>query len=154
MFASKVTAQVEIPADGADDAGVVNIRKLSALALEKASLNRQISVSQLTRSMGPEMIRAFSDEKEEKPADGLDAFEAKKAKPKPTPEEQRKARYSLYDRQFVLQAGVTHWTYDRKVSEGLEDLDEDTAQRLHEAILDLSLPPITEEEREAVSAKD
>jgi len=156
MFASKVTAQVQIAADGVDEAGVVNIRKMSALALEKASLNRQIAVTQLTRSMGPEMLKALTANEDEKPTDGLEAFPAAKKKVKPvlSLDEQRKARYTLYDRQFVLQAGVVHWTYDTKVSDGLEDLDEDTAQKLHEAILDLSLPPLTEEEREAVSAKD
>lgn len=145
MFASKVTSQVVFPD------GVVNIRKLSAMSLEKAQAARQITVSQLSRSMGPELIRAFNSPEVE---------EAAKNRPKPTPEEKHKARYAGYDRQLVLQAGVVSWTYQKddgtplKVSEGLADVDEESAEKLHEAILDLSLPPITEAEQEAVQAKD
>jgi hypothetical protein len=142
MFASKTVAQVVFP-DGA-----VNIRKLSALSLEKASAARQISVSQLSRSMGPELMKAF--------AGGGDDDEKKSSKPKvePTMDEQRKARYTTYDRQLVIQAGVVSWTYPERLSDGLEDLDEETAQKLHEAILDLSLPPIDPVERDAVHSKD
>ena len=141
MFASKTVAQVVFP-DGA-----VNIRKLSALSLEKASAARQISVSQLSRSMGPELMKAFA---------GGDDDEKKSSKPKvePTMDEQRKARYTTYDRQLVIQAGVVSWTYPERLSDGLEDLDEETAQKLHEAILDLSLPPIDPVERDAVHSKD
>ena len=142
LFASKIVSQVVFP-DGA-----VNIRKLSALSLEKASAARQISVSQLSRSMGPELMKAF--------AGGSDDDEKKSSKPKvePTMDEQRKARYTTYDRQLVIQAGVVSWTYPERLSDGLEDLDEETAQKLHEAILDLSLPPIDPVERDAVHSKD
>lgn len=139
MFASKVTSQVVFP-DGA-----VNIRKLSARSLEKASEARQISVSQLSRSMGPELMKAFATDDSDKPS---------KPKVEPTLDQQRKARYAVYDRQLVLQAGVVSWTYETKLSEGLEDLDEEAATTLHEAILDLSLPPIDPMEREALGAKN
>lgn len=136
MFASKVTSQVVF------DDGVVNIRKLSARSLEKASEARQISVSQLSRSMGPELMRAFATPTEDR------------TKVEPSLEERTRARYATYDRQSVLQAGVVSWTYDTKVAEGLDDLDEESAQKLHEAILDLSLPPLDPVEREAVHSKD
>ena len=149
MFASKVTAQVELISDDGEP-GVVNIRKLSALSLEKASMNRQITVSQLTRSMGPEMLKALSNTPDDEvPPGGIKPA----AKPEPSLDDQRKARYTLYDRRDVLQAGVVSWSFETRISEGLEDLDEEAARKLHEAILDLSLPPLTEEEREAVSAK-
>jgi len=89
-------------------------------------------------------------------AGGGDDDEKKSSKPKvePTMDEQRKARYTTYDRQLVIQAGVVSWTYPERLSDGLEDLDEETAQKLHEAILDLSLPPIDPVERDAVHSKD
>ena len=141
LFASKITSQVVFP-DGA-----VNIRKLSALSLEKSSAARQISVSQLSRSMGPELMKAFA---------GGDDDDDKKKKPKvePTLDEQKKARYTTYDRQLVIQQGVVSWTYAERLSDGLEDLDEETAQMLHEAILDLSLPPIDPIERELLQSKN
>jgi ribosome recycling factor len=139
MFASKIQKQVTF------DDGSVTIRKLSAKSLEKAAEQRQIAVAQFTSQMGAEIMKMWTTK--DKDAVAAPAAEV-------PIEEQRKARYGLYDRFSVLKAGVVSWSYPEKIHDGIEDLDEDAVQKLHEEILDLSLPPLTQEEREAASAKD
>ncbi len=52
-----------------------------------------------------------------------------------------------YDRGFVLEAGISRWSYDVKVTkETIETLDEETAKWAFEEILDLN-KPLSEEER-------
>lgn len=85
------------------------------------------------------------------------ASPAPETKPAPLSPEQRRAmqqlRYGLYDQGIVLQAGI------KSIRDGdeepfkpspaqLDDLDADVARELHEAILDLSLPPVDKTEEE------
>jgi hypothetical protein len=141
MFASKVTSQVVFPD------GVVNIRKLSGAALDRAAEARQMTVTRLSRVMGPELIQAFHSPE-------VEAAAATLAEPvsAATLELRRTARYQLYDRMTILKSGITSWTYDEKL-DAVEDVDEDSAKQLHEAILDLSLPALTEQEREEAQTK-
>ena len=63
-------------------------------------------------------------------------------------EETPEMRYRKYDRETVLRKGVERWTAAVPIAEGIEDLDEPTAELLHRAILDLSLGPSTKAEAE------
>jgi len=133
MFASRVTSTVQV--EDPDGFVSVVVRKLSALALEKAAETRQLTVIGFSSKMGSEMIKSFRD-----------AADEKKTEEKPaelTANEKRKARYTSYDRQTVLNKGIVSWTAAEKLCpESIEDLDEQAAQQLCEAILDLSLPAI------------
>jgi hypothetical protein len=143
MFASKVQKEVSIGAG--DDAVTVTIRKLSGRSLEKASEARQIAVSQGMRSMGGDILRTLRD------------LETTKAEPeKPDYAAATKARYSTYDRMAVLLAGIVRWTAEEPPTlKFMEDeLDEESCQKLHEAILDLSLPPLDPAEFKAQQSKD
>lgn len=140
MFASLVTSQVVF------EDGAVNIRKLSARSLEKAQEARQIKAASLSKGLGAELIKAFSDGTADKVAESVAS--------KPVDlEAMRKARYTGYDPEQVITAGVVSWTYSLKLSEGIPDLDEEASKKIFEAILDLSLPPIDPEEAKAASGK-
>ncbi len=55
-----------------------------------------------------------------------------------------------YDRGFVLEAGISKWSYEAEVNkENIEKLDEETAKWAFEAITGLN-KPLTEEERKNV----
>jgi hypothetical protein len=125
MFASQTKSTVAI-----GDV-VVTIRKLSARSLDKASEARQATAAAVARGFGADMIQAL-----------------KVTEPAPlapvvlTLAEQIKARYTSYDRASTLRAGIASWTAPQPLEEGIADLDEESAQKLHEAILDLSLPAL------------
>lgn len=138
MFASRVTSTVLV--EDQDGSVSVVVRKLSAITLERAAETRAAAVATASSKWGAEMIRSFRDTGDDK----------KSAEPKPRDlEAERKARYTSYDRQTVLGKGVVSWTAKERVCpDTIEDLDEQTSQQLHEAILDLSLPsldPVVEE---------
>lgn len=140
MFASRVTKSITI--DGDDGEVPVVIQKLSARSLEKASDARQGAVAASSKRLGADMIRAFRETAlAEKKAEAIDLEKA------------RKERYAMYDREAVIQAGVKSWALDVSVAEAMPDLDEITVKTLHEAILDLSLPPIDPEELKAAQGK-
>jgi hypothetical protein len=124
---------------------VVTIRKLSGSSLEKAAVQRGIVQAAYFRALGAPFLQELSSPK---------ADEARKilADEKKDPAALRKARYAQYDRDSVLIAGIERWSCEDKYpkSESITKLDEDTAQELHEAILDYSLPPITIEEAKEV----
>ena len=150
MFASRVTKNVVLN-DG-DFEVTVTIQKLSARALEKAREARTISQAAPLRAMGGEILRAVRDES------SLDeASKALKAK-RATLEGAKKERYDAHDRALVLQAGIVRWASSmpdlkRLSPDAIDDLDEESAQKLHEEIIDLSLPPIDEEELAQQAAK-
>ncbi len=127
MFAGKVTDTVQL-----DDNGVivdVTVRKLNHRALREASESMQATAIRKSRDAGGELVKAFRDMR---PA----------ASDSPDIVALRTARYAAYDRDIVLTNGVMKWTSDVDLKGGLADLDEQSAEKLHEAILDLSLPPI------------
>ena len=128
MFASRITAVVLV--GPVEDENSVTVRKLSHNSLEKAGQARQISAGQSSRALGPELLEALrKDYVAPKPEVDLVAA--------------AKARYSSYDRGAVLNAGIVSWTFLEKVGPAMiEDIDEESAEKLHQAILDLSLPPL------------
>lgn len=141
MFASNVKKQVEIQ-DG-ETLVSVTIKKLSARILVKASETRQQASMKASKELGGELIEVFRKDAQQK-ADAAD-----KDAEDPTPEEKlkalkekREAQYALYDRDEILMKGIDSWTAPVKREEGIEDLDEETSEKLHREILDLSLPPL------------
>ena len=127
MFTKNVTKVVDMT-DG-ETTGQVTIRKLSARSLDKAREARQIAAAQLTAKMGPEMISAFRD-----------ASKDKGEKPVVSAEDNPDVRYQVYERAHILSAGVTSWTFEVDLKEGIEDLDEESAEFLFREIIDLSDP--------------
>jgi hypothetical protein len=118
---------------------VFTIRKLSGSSLEKASAARRINSIREAAALGREALAAFKE---------ASAARNREKPQEPTPEEKKRARYALYDRDSVLLSGIDAWTLkDEKgrlehIAENVLDLPEEIAQELHEAIVDLSLGPI------------
>jgi len=149
MFAKQIQKEVVVGPE------IVVVRKLSGRSLQKARDNARSAQVQNVREIGPEMIRAFREEKAEAAAEQI-------LEPivEPTKEELLKARrasFLAYDQFTVLVAGVVSWTAKDKGKpvpvnvESLGELDEETSILLFEEILDLSVAPINAEE---VSGKD
>ncbi len=145
MFASRVqrdiTVKVLDPENvaflGADEIPVT-IRKLSAASLERARIQNTIANAPPLRAMGGDLVKTLS-------SPGLDEAAKELAAKRATPEGRRAARYGAFDCESVLVAGVVRWGCEDKVKlspQALSELDEPSARQIHEAILDLSLPPI------------
>lgn len=136
MFASKVTDAVVL--DGGER---VTIRKLNHSALDLAREARSSRGAKSLRDFGGDILRVLRSE---------EFVDMKKAREEAGPEALRAARYAAFDRSVVLQAGIQSWTSEVKVTpEAIDDLDEPSAQKIHEAIVDLSLPPIDPAKAEA-----
>jgi len=114
----------------------VTVRKLSGRSLEKASEAQSISAATVTRSFGPEVMKVLREGRAEQ-----------------TPEQRTASRYQAYDRQSVLVAGIMRWTSPVPLAQGIDDLDEESAELLFRAILDLSLPAIDPEAVKAAEKK-
>lgn len=138
MFASKVRNTIVLMDEGKEVAVV--IQKLSAKHLTLAAETRQAAAAETTRRYGADVLKAFRETAEAA------------AQKKPSAEEQRKAdiqaRYAAYDRGVTLDKGVVSWSLKTDLKKGIEDLDEESAELLHKAIIDLSvpLPEVVEEE--------
>ena len=149
MFASRVTKDVDVE-DG-ESVTKVTIQKLSARSLEKA---REVkSAAQLTamRPASKDMWEGLRSAEVEKLAGEL---AEKRSKEAADPKARAKVRYDAHDQAHILRAGIVRWTSTVPLDEkALEDLDEATAEKLHEAILDLSLPALDPVEAEATLAK-
>lgn len=145
MFASRERRDINI-----GDV-VVTITRLSGRKLEEAERARELVVATMSKNFGSEVLRAFREDTPEKQ-------EERRAK-KPTLEERRKARYTSYDRTTILRKGIIRWTATDErgnpvpIEEGVNDLLEEHAQKLHEEIVDYSLGPLSEEEVEAEHTK-
>jgi hypothetical protein len=133
MFASRTKNTVEIRDE---DASVsVVIRKLSAKSLEKARLAKIGEAADSAKRFGPELLKVLTSE--------APAAISEKVKTEVAEEvAKRKAKASKYDefdRWTTLQAGVESWTAMVPLREGLEDLDEEAADTLFKAIIDISV---------------
>jgi len=129
MFASQIQKEVVLEGDER-----VTIRKLSALTLDKARAAKQADQAKVLRNYGGDLLKAIR-------SDSLEDVAAAVAAKRADPVVQRAAHYDEFDREVVLNAGIVSWTSDRKVNpESVGDLDEPSAQKLHEAIVDLSVP--------------
>jgi len=155
MFASRVTKEVEVEDDGKPV--VVTIQKLSARSLEKAREAKSAAQLAAMRAGGKEMWSGLRSAEVDAVAEKI---AEKRAKQATDLKAQRQARYDAHDRDHILRAGIVRWTAERRLKDpddeqdAIGDLDEQTAQKLHEAILDLSLPPLDPVEAEATLAKD
>lgn len=140
MFASRITKDVQC--DDGDTAVIVTIQKLSGRSLEKARDARSAAQIASLRTASKDLLQVMRSDQLEVAAEQLAARRAKEAA---DPKAKAKARYEAYDREHVLNAGIVRWSCElrKKLSpEAIGDLDEESAQKLHEAILDLSLPPL------------
>lgn len=141
MFASATVDYIEFGDE------TVTIKKLSHGELTLAAEEKMTKALMKTKDVGPELMRALRD-----PGSVL------KSEAEPTPAEKRKARYESFDIDFVLRHGIKSWTCTvagepLDVAVGIPDLDEPTARRLHEAIVDLSCGPLDADEAEQLAAK-
>jgi len=147
MFAKQITKDVEVGTE------IVTVRKLSGKTLQKArEAKRSEQVSNM-RELGAEMIRAFREEREKLAAVKPEALPIPPKEPtREELEKTRKDSFSEYDRDTVLVAGISKWTAKVPVSpENIADLDEESATKLHNEILDLSLAPVNTAE---IAGKD
>jgi hypothetical protein len=145
MFATK---RKDVQIDGGEDLGLVTVtlRKLSGSSLEKAAMQRGIAQAAYFRSLGaPFMVDMQSPALQA----AREILAEEKANEKKDPAALRRARYSNYDRESVLIAGIERWTCEDKFKlspKSIALLEDAEAQKLHEEILDFSLPPIDEDE--------
>jgi hypothetical protein len=122
MLITDKTRKVDIPHEPGE---WVEIKKLSWRQLTLAAdIQTDETIARL-KKMGGDLFKSLSNEK---------------AKQEVNPALQ-------YDRGFVLEAGISRWSYDAEVNKkNIESLDEQTAAWLFEEILDLN-EPMTDEER-------
>jgi hypothetical protein len=131
IFASYVTRTVELPFD---EPHTVTIQKLSGKALAAARQARVAASMDLVKTMGG---AAFGRELAQLTTanDGLAAAIEQETTANQTDP------VRLYDRSTVLAKGVKAWTYSEAIApDRLDDLDEQAADFLFRAILDLTLP--------------
>ncbi len=143
MYASKVIREIEVKSG--DTTLAATIRKLSWKKLDKAQTIERSGAIATARETGAELVKAFRELNKAEAAGEI------------TPEVKRKARYGQYDKATVLESGLTKLdgadTSDA-IAARIEELDMAEAQQIHEAILDLSLPPIDADEAAAVPKGD
>jgi hypothetical protein len=121
IFASYVTRTVPLPFDAPH---TVTIQRLSGKALQAARQAQIAASMQLVQAMGG---AAIGRELAEVPPEAVAAAQADPAR--------------SYDRPTVLAKGVKAWTYSEAVTPStLDDLDEQAADFLFHAILELTLP--------------
>lgn len=158
MSASQVTGTVVIGSRS------YSVRKLSYLSLEKAQEDKVLKAARKAAGIGPDIIRLWR----ENPAGptAVPALPAVGEVPTIAPAKQpiteeklkelREARYEQYDKEHVITAGVksltdtdTNVTFVRDSKELkahlVDDLDLADSDQIHRTILDLSLPPMTQE---------
>jgi len=126
--------------------GSVTIRKLSWKSLEKAKEAQSITAATSLRAYGGDLMKALR-------SDTVNEAAKLHAEKKASQSEQVKARYAEYDREAVLSKGIDSWSYGELNPERILELEEETADKLHRAILDLSLPPIDKEAAEVIQGK-
>ena len=121
IFASYVTRTVPLPFD---DPHTVTIQRLSGKALQAARQAQIAASMQLVQAMGG---AAIGRELAEVPPEAVAAAQTDPMR--------------QYDRPTVLAKGVKAWTYSEAVTPStLDDLDEQAADFVFRAILELTLP--------------
>jgi hypothetical protein len=163
MFSSRVQKDVKVEV-GPEEFEIVTIRKLSGVSLEKAMEAKRIDSIQTVKAYGAELLGLAQGRSEELKAKIAERRASQPAVVEPvvvvepvpeTPEqkakrlkERQEARYEMYDRQLVLQAGIVRWSVkDTQVNyDNIADLDAEIAEKLHREILDLSLPSVDVED--------
>lgn len=150
MFASFKTDTVEIPDDrDAGKAIVVTIVKLNWKKLREAADKQSSAAMALAARAPAEMMKTWGDAAAAKEA------AAEKSGVAVERDDDPESRYRQYDREIVLLRGIREWTAELKLTqEALDDLDEPSADKLHRAILDLSLGPATKAQARAAAGED
>jgi len=136
MFASRITKNVDVQ-DG-DGVVIVTVQKLSGRSLQKAREQRSAAQLASLRGASKDMLAMFRSPE-------LDVLAAQVKRQTEDAQARAQARYNEFDREAVLNAGIVRWSCEDRIKlspEAVADLDEDTAQKLHAEILDLSLPPL------------
>lgn len=123
---TNITHSVNIPNE--DHSAV--IRKLSHTQLKTAAKARQSEGVGFMREMGGELLKALRD---------ADTDKIKKI------QDAQEADVTNYDRDTLLKLGLVSWTYEPKLPEGTDQLDEPTAKFLAEQIFQFSRPETKEE---------
>lgn len=146
MFASGVTRNISIGEE------TVVIQKMSGFQLEKASqIQTQKAVDQ-SKQLGGELLAAIRDPDA--------ATRLQEQRDKMTQKQKRQARYDTYDRKHILKKGIRGWSCKKEdgsalpTTEGIEDLDQPTADMLFHEIVDLSCGPVDADEVEIEQEKD
>lgn len=111
------------------------IRKLSWRTLRRAREARQMDHAQVMRAYGGDVLKGLR-------GDTLAAAEKQLRDEKEDPEAKRQARYDAHDMGVVLGIGVASVPRAGELAKNIEELDEEEADTLHKAILDLSLPAL------------
>lgn len=160
-YASETTDTVPIATKNGEV--VVTIQKLNWKVQKKASrLRYEEAIADATRMTAAQMggaalaealARAAADRTaKEAAAVGPQPTVTKPAEPTPlTPaqlERLREIRYGHYDQETVLRGGIRSSSDEKEPDRLIADLDEPAADKLHRAILDLTLPPVDPSETE------
>lgn len=132
------------------EGGTVTVGKLSAKSLDKAREAEQINSARRVGQMSEGAVRGLFGTPEARQAAADMA-----AGRKPDYETAKRARYGQYDRGLVLLQGIRSWTFDEPPGQDPADqVDDETAQKIHEGILDFSLRPLDPAEYETARGKD
>lgn len=161
MYASESTDTITIAA--AAGPVVVTIQKLNWKLLKKAArlkydemvanaarLTAGHSSGALAAALAARAAQAAAEQNQPAQAIGDDAPVAPEAR-RPSAlelERAREARYGQYDQETVLLGGVRSSSDKKAPADLVSDLEEGAADKLHRAILDLTLPAIDAETRE------
>jgi hypothetical protein len=122
MSVDKITRAIEL------GTRTVVVKALSAKKLGKARAISRAEAIATAKDTGPDLIKAFRELSKAEANDEI------------TPEMRRAVLYQQFDRTTVLQAGIVSWS-DGEVPADPEDvLLETEAQKLHTAIIDMSVP--------------
>lgn len=127
---TNITRVVDIP----NEEETAVIRKLSHTQLKSAAKVRQSEGVGFMREMGGELLKALRD---------ADTDKVQKI------QEAQAANVDNYDRDTLLKCGIVSWSYDAKLPEGTELLDEPTAKYLAQQIFEFSRPDTKEEAKNA-----
>ena len=118
---SNITKTVEIPGEPTS----VVIRKLNHTQLKMAAKARQSEGIGFMREVGGELLKALRD---------ADTDKIKKI------QDAQEADITNYDRDTLLKTGIVSWSYDAKLPDGTDELDEASAKFLAETIFNFSRP--------------
>lgn len=140
MFSGKLKAV--LVEDDELGPGQVSIRKLSRRTLRRAATNKSIDQAGNLKALGGDVVKALNSKE-------LEEIQKRLKAAKKTAEELRKERYASFDEDVILDAGIESWTYPVKVdAASIEKLDDESAKKLFEEIVDFSCGPIDEAEAE------
>lgn len=158
MFVSKIRREVVLDQDTEYEV-VVTVQKLAAIDLEEAAEIRQAKAIQAMRAMGGDVVKSLNElGRERQNEDGQKPRDLKA---------EREARYNTYDRATILCRSIKHANgrtkqveipTDKKgsldVVAFVKELDEHDTMKLHRFIVDLSAPPLDEDEERRQQGED